>query len=68
MRGSVSLKHHAFSRRLILKSGVAFGVYTAALPLLLVLGQHFIMRYLIKDCDHIGRLMRAAGIDPERLV
>jgi succinoglycan biosynthesis protein ExoM len=68
VRGGVSLKHHSFSRRMILKSGVAFGIYTLSLPLLLVLGKHLFIRYLIKDCDHMGRLMKAVGLDPERIL
>ncbi|GAB4388053.1 MAG: hypothetical protein Kow0025_05110 [Thermodesulfovibrionales bacterium] len=45
------------------KSLAAVPVYTAALPFLLVAGQHLFMKYLIKDFDHIGRLLALFGID-----
>jgi len=36
---------------------VAAPAYAVALPVLLVFGQHVFMRYLIKECDHLGRLL-----------
>jgi hypothetical protein len=44
------------------KSVVAIAAYTAALPILLGLGQHLFMRYLVKDCDHISKLLGHFGI------
>ena len=46
----------------ILKSLVAVPAYAAALPLVLVLGQHRFMAILIKLCDHLGRLLALVGI------
>ena len=66
LRGSVSLRHLSFNPLFILKSMVAFQLYTLALPCLFVIGHHIFMKYLIKDCDHIGRLMAACGLDVER--
>jgi succinoglycan biosynthesis protein ExoM len=40
---------------------VAAPLYALALPLLLVFGQHVFMRYLIKECDHLGRLLVRCG-------
>jgi succinoglycan biosynthesis protein ExoM len=44
------------------KSVVAIALYTAALPVLLGLGQHLFMRYLVKDCDHISKVLGHLGI------
>jgi hypothetical protein len=41
----------------VLVSLVAVPAYAVALPVLLVFGQHVFMRYLIKECDHLGRLV-----------
>ena len=41
----------------VVVSLVAVPAYAVALPVLLVFGQHVFMRYLIKECDHLGRLL-----------
>jgi succinoglycan biosynthesis protein ExoM len=52
----------------VLVSLAAIPIYAVALPLLLVRGQHVFMRYLIKECDHLGRLLAlVAGKRMERL-
>jgi len=43
------------------KSTIALVVYTTALPLLLLISQHLFMKYLIKDCDHIGKILGLFG-------
>jgi glycosyltransferase involved in cell wall biosynthesis len=45
------------------KSLLAVPVYTVALPFLFAAGHHLFMKYLIKDFDHIGRLLALCGID-----
>jgi succinoglycan biosynthesis protein ExoM len=45
------------------KSMVAIPFYTASLPVLFVAGHHLFMKYLIKDFDHIGRLLYLCGIN-----
>ncbi len=62
LRGLVSSRK--FTVLGTLKSVVAVGVYTLSLPVLLILGHHFFMRYLIKDCDHIGKLLGLCGFRP----
>ena len=37
-------------------SVIAVPIYAAALPLSLLLGRHVFVRYLIKECDHLGRI------------
>ncbi len=48
----------------ISKSLVAVPVYTLMLPFLLLAGQHWFMRYLIRLCDHLGRLAAVLGFKP----
>lgn len=44
---------------------VAVPTYALALPWLILFGQHVFMRFLIKECDHLGRLL--ALLAPARL-
>jgi hypothetical protein len=44
------------------KSLVASLVYTAALPVLLLWRHDVFMRYLVRDCDHIGKTFAIFGI------
>jgi succinoglycan biosynthesis protein ExoM len=46
----------------VFKSIIAFGLYTPALPVLLLLRHDLFMKYLIKDCDHIGKLLALCGL------
>jgi succinoglycan biosynthesis protein ExoM len=63
LRGNVSLKLRSSKLRLILKSSAAFLIYSVSLPVLLLVRQDLFIAYLIKDCDHIGRLLAACRID-----
>jgi hypothetical protein len=42
---------------------VAVVVYTACLPLFFLMGHHIFMRFLIKNCDHLGKLLALLGVD-----
>jgi glycosyltransferase involved in cell wall biosynthesis len=42
----------------VVKSLAAVPVYALMLPVLLVFGHHVFVRYLIKECHHVGRLLR----------
>ncbi len=55
-----------FSSMDIVKSLIAVPLYSMVLPFLFVAGHHRFMRYLIKDFDHIGRLLAFCGIDVVR--
>jgi glycosyltransferase involved in cell wall biosynthesis len=44
------------------KSLLAVPMYTALLPFLLFSSHHLFMTYLIRDCDHIGRIFSFCGI------
>jgi glycosyltransferase involved in cell wall biosynthesis len=60
LRGAINSKHPSISS--VLKSIVASISYTIALPFLFFMGHNLFMKYLIKDCDHIGKLLGIFGI------
>ena len=64
MRGKISIRHANSGRKQILASIVALPAYIAFLPITLLIGHHHFMRYLVKACDHAGRLCAAVGINP----
>jgi len=66
LRGKASLASPQHGPAAILKSIVATFLYTICLPVFLLFGQRVFMKYLIKDFDHIGRLLAVCGIDPVR--
>jgi glycosyltransferase involved in cell wall biosynthesis len=68
LQGRVSLKY-ATERpsalgtlRVAAKAFAAMVIYTCALPFLFLLGDHLGMKYLIKDCHHIARLLAIVGV------
>src|SRR5215471_6009301 len=61
LRGSVSYRHTPEKRQGVLTSIAAVTLYTVALPFLQVSGHHRFMKYLVKTCDHIGRLLASCG-------
>jgi hypothetical protein len=50
--------------RNVLKSVIAVPAYALALPLLLLAGHHYFMRYLVRLADHVGRLLASVGLNP----
>jgi succinoglycan biosynthesis protein ExoM len=66
LRGRNSLRQRGGRVRKILTSLVAWPLYTVALPLLPLAGQHVFMKHLISWCDHSGRLLAAFGIQTVR--
>jgi succinoglycan biosynthesis protein ExoM len=65
-RGALSLQHPQGRWRNVGKSVLAVPTYTLALPFLFVAGHHLFMRYLVKLCDHTGRLLACVGFRPFR--
>jgi succinoglycan biosynthesis protein ExoM len=63
LRGKNSLFHPGSRLRELLKAAIAVLAYTAALPLLLLSGQHLFMKYLVKLFEHLGRLSVGLGMD-----
>jgi succinoglycan biosynthesis protein ExoM len=67
LRGSVAYRHIPTTRG-VLKSVAAVCLYTTALPLLQCTGHHRFMKYLLKACDHLGKLLAFVGVKVERWV
>ena len=63
LRGKISLIHPTSRLREVVKSAIAIPAYVVALPFLLVLGQGIFMKYLIKTCDHAGKLLAMLGLN-----
>jgi succinoglycan biosynthesis protein ExoM len=66
LRGRNSMRHKDSRHRSVLKSIVAVPIYFLSLPLFLVFGHHYFMRYLVKLTDHMGLLLGSLGFDPVR--
>jgi succinoglycan biosynthesis protein ExoM len=62
LRGYIESKRSSFASIDTAKSIIAVMVYTMALPFLLPFGQHVIMKYMIRNCDHVGKLIGFCGI------
>ncbi len=62
MRGFLESKDLGSLSSSVQKSFVAVILYTAALPFFLFMGQHVFMKYLIKDCDHLGKILGTCGV------
>lgn len=63
LRGKMALNAKGERTKGVLNSVIAIVAYTACLPFLLFLGQHVFMKYLIKNCDHIGKVSAFFGFD-----
>ncbi len=63
LRGKMALNTTGVGPLSILKSVIAIIVYTTSLPVFAILGQHIFMKYLIKICDHLGKVLSFFGID-----
>jgi hypothetical protein len=61
-RGLAQAWEHPFLSLSTARSLVAVLVYTMSLPFCLLLGSHVFMNYLVRDCDHLGKLLAYAGI------
>jgi succinoglycan biosynthesis protein ExoM len=66
LRGATAALQPTVGVRDVLKSLIAVPVYTVALPFALILGHHHFMTLLVKVCDHLGKLLALAGINPIR--
>jgi succinoglycan biosynthesis protein ExoM len=64
LRGRNVLKHPGARAKLLMTSAIAAPAYSLLLPLTLPLGHHVFVKYAIKLCDHLGRLLASIGINP----
>lgn len=67
LRGGISLRHPQGRVRNIAKAMMAVPAYAIALPFLQVGGHHVFMKYLVKLCDHLGRLLALFHLNPVRI-
>jgi len=64
LRGKASIAHQPeVEPWSVLKSLAACATYTVLLPVFLLGGQHLFVNYLIRDFDHLGKLLALCGID-----
>ena len=65
LRGKVSLQHRSSMTKFyyVIKSIIAFILYSLALPLFYISGEHMFIKYMIKYCDHLGRLLSVIGLN-----
>jgi glycosyltransferase involved in cell wall biosynthesis len=66
LRGNVSLRLQPNRLRMVAKSSLALMIYSLLLPVLAIVRQDLFIKFLIKDCDHIGKLLAAFGIDIQK--
>jgi glycosyltransferase involved in cell wall biosynthesis len=66
LRGSIAYTHTPEKMRGVLTSIVAVPLYTVALPFLQMSGHHRFMKYFVKTCDHVGRLLASCGYRVEQ--
>lgn len=66
LRGRNSLRHKSGRVKSVVKSLLAAPLYAVALPFLYLAGEHHGLKYLIKLCDHGGRLLAVVGLNPVR--
>ncbi len=63
LRGKMALNAAGSNPVSVLKSTMAIIFYTVCLPLFAIAGQHIFMKYLIKNFDHIGKVLAFLGVD-----
>ncbi len=63
LRGKMALNITEGKSISLLNSVIAIAIYTFFLPIFLLLGHHVFMKYLIKNCDHIGKVSAFLGMD-----
>jgi glycosyltransferase involved in cell wall biosynthesis len=63
LRGKNILKHSSGVWRFVAVSVAAAPLYLLFLPITIVLGHHWFMKYCIKLCDHGGRLLAIVGLN-----
>lgn len=61
LRGTINSKKSSVKG--VLKSFFALTIYTLALPVLFLAGHHLFMKYLIKNLDHIGKVLGVMGLN-----
>lgn len=65
-RGKIAVNHPGSGVADLLKSILAVALYTAFLPASILLGQHVFMKYMVKNCDHLGKILAYCGVEVVR--
>ena len=63
LRGKMALNSAKSKPLSVIYSIAAIGIYLCFLPISVILGQHIFMNYLIKTCDHIGKVAVFLGFN-----
>ena len=63
LRGQMAVYSTGSEPLSVLKSAVAVVIYSTCLPLFFLLGHHIMMKYLIRNFDHLGKILAFFGID-----
>jgi hypothetical protein len=66
LQGATAALQPNCTRLNVAKSLIAVPLYLLILPLTLLMGQQYFMRLMVKICDHSGKLLMRAGINPIR--
>jgi succinoglycan biosynthesis protein ExoM len=64
LRGQQAYRQPENRWKNIAKSLVAVPLYAIGLPFLLLAGHHFFMKYLVRLCDHLGRVLAMCRLNP----
>lgn len=63
LRGKMAVQTSNHNLISMCRSIIAILIYTAMLPFLIILGHHQFMKYLIRGCDHLGKVLSYIGLD-----
>jgi len=63
VRGKMALNTIESKPVSVFNSLVVIVIYTCGLPLAFIMGHHVFMKYLIKNCDHLGKVIGFLGIE-----
>lgn len=64
LRGKNTFKRGDGHKGNLVKSMIAVPMYAVSLPIFFMLGEHHFLKYLIKLCDHGGRLLALVRLNP----
>jgi glycosyltransferase involved in cell wall biosynthesis len=64
LRGANFWEHPQRQVRAVVKSFIAVPAYMIMLPFMFVAGHHHFMKYLVKWCNHAGRVLGLFGVKP----
>jgi succinoglycan biosynthesis protein ExoM len=63
LRGENAIQYEGSRTKTAFSSMVAIIIYTSCLPIFFFLGHHVFMEFLIKDFDHLGKILGFLGFD-----